>query len=792
MILGVLIVALSQTAAAKDEWLQVRSKNFFLIGNASERDIRKTATKLEQFRETFRLLFVHANLNSSIPTNVIVFKSDSAYKPFKPKRADGKIDNFVAGYFQPGQDVNYITLSAGGTDAETYGTIFHEYVHFIVETNFGKSEIPPWFNEGLAEYYQTFEIEEDQKIKLGLPQGGHLRLLQENKLIPFDTFFSITNYALHQNANHSRSIFYAQAWALIHYLVQGGKADGLSKFLTLVLSNTPPEKAFRDAFQMDYAQMEKELRKYVGKSTYQYQVTTLKNKLVFDTEMRVSPLPESLSNAYLGDLLFHTQRGDDAVPFLENALRIDPNLSMASLSLGMVKLDQREFDEAKSLLETAVSQDQSNHLALYRYAYLLSREARDEFGFVRSFSPATAAKMRELLKKSISINPEFPSSYDLLAYVNLVNNEELDESIVYLRKALQYHPGKQEYALRIGEIYSRQRKFAEAAAIAEKIAKTAENDEVKSRAESLLSSVRQIQDVMARNEEARRRFEQATAERSQPVLLRRGEGKPPSKEDLAKAEEEANLRAIIRSMREPLEGEVRAIARIEKITCSRNNLITFSIKSDSEGYTLTSKDFENLVLTAYVDSPATELGCNADVAAIKSVVTYKPADKGPHRGELVAVDFVPDNFRMIDSSEPPPTIEIREEVDSTSDAAPRSEDFEEQQRAGTLEAMKRALRKPQPGETRLLGYLEKSECDKKGIYFVIKAGTQLLRLLGGSPQSMEIRGFVPDLEGLRFGCGMKAVEAPVVFTYRPNSDPKSKTAGELVALEFVPKNFTLD
>ena len=131
----------------------------------------------------------------------------------------GKPITLSPGYFQPGEDVNYITLSTEGEDAETYGTIFHEYVHFIIDTNFGKSEVPPWFNEGLAEYYQTFTIEGDQKAKLGLPQSGHLQLLQQNKLIPLETLFKISNYALHQNANHSRSVFYAQSWALIHYLV---------------------------------------------------------------------------------------------------------------------------------------------------------------------------------------------------------------------------------------------------------------------------------------------------------------------------------------------------------------------------------------------------------------------------------------------------------------------------------------------------------------------------------------------------------------------------------------------
>jgi tetratricopeptide (TPR) repeat protein len=430
-----------RSVSAKDEWLRVRSKNFNLLGNASEKDIRKVATKLEQFRETFRQLFKLSNLNSATPTNVVVFKNSAAYKPFKPKRADGKIDNFIAGYFQPGEDVNYITISTEGEDADTYGTIFHEYVHFIIDTNFGKSDVPPWFNEGLAEYYQTFVIEEDQKVKLGLPQNNHLLLLQQSKLIPLDTLFKISNYALHQNANHSRSIFYAQSWVLIHYLIQSGKTAGLGKFLNLSMKNVPSEKAFHEAFQMTYVQMEKELKKYVEQNSYKYSMITFNNKLTFDGEMQASVLTEAESNAYLGDLLHHTNRSDDAETYLQKAVALDPASSMANTTLGMVKIDQRKYDDAKKHLERAISADQKNHLAFYRYAYLLSREDRDEFGFVSSFPAEKTAKMRESLKKAIQLNPTFTESYELLAFVNLVNNEQLGEAVSYLQTALKYQPG---------------------------------------------------------------------------------------------------------------------------------------------------------------------------------------------------------------------------------------------------------------------------------------------------------------------------------------------------------------
>ncbi|HEY0049193.1 MAG TPA: hypothetical protein VGB68_07910, partial [Pyrinomonadaceae bacterium] len=152
---AVLLFALffwSADAFGKDEWLSVRSKNFNLIGNASEKDIRTAAARLEQFREVFRQIFDKVNFNSPVPTTVVVFKDANSYNPYKPIKADGQIDKAVAGYFLSADDANFITLSMEGDTNQAYETIFHEYTHFWVANNVGKSNVPPWFNEGLAEY----------------------------------------------------------------------------------------------------------------------------------------------------------------------------------------------------------------------------------------------------------------------------------------------------------------------------------------------------------------------------------------------------------------------------------------------------------------------------------------------------------------------------------------------------------------------------------------------------------------------------------------------------------------
>ncbi len=785
---GLLTDTASAPAAAKDEWIQVKSKNFLLIGNASEKDIRKVATRLEQFRETFRLLFAGINLTSPIETNVVVFKSDGAYKNFKPKRADGKIDTGIAGYFQTGEDVNYITLAVGGDEKETYNTIFHEYVHFIVNTNFGKSEVPTWFNEGLAEYYSTFEIKNDQEVHLGLPQQNHLDLLSMSQLIPLDTLFKISNYELHNQGGHGRSIFYAESWALVHYLIQTGKSAGLSKFLSLVIKRTPPEKAFQDAFQISYADMQKELAKYVGKRSFQYNIFTFNNKLTFDADMQATPLDEAGSNAFLGDLLYHTNRADDAEPFLVNALALQPNSSMANTTLGMVRIKQRKYAEASVVLEKALAGDQKNPHVFYEYAFLLSRQGQDEFGFVRGFDAGSLAKMRDALNKAIAIAPAYTESYELFAYINLVANDQLDESAAMLKTALKYQPGNQRYALRLAEILSRQKKYGDAVAIAQKIASTADDPETKHRADEVVNDLNRIKQFNDQQVAERKRYEAQIAEANHQG------------ETLVIDDPDMNLRAINRALRKTGDGETHVIGSIQRIDCHTRPLV-FTVKTPTETFTVTTSDFDSLSLRAYTpDANKIQIGCDQGLAAFNAVITYKKnaVPKGNARGDLISIEFVDKNFHFVDTHEPPSLTKrtaanTGTESGTLNDPPPlKSADAEAQRRAMMLRALGEGLKKPGNGQKREMGYLEKIECSNKGYSFIFRTASKTFRLRTSGPNSLAIGVYVPDLNGMEFGCAIKPIEFPAVFIYTDKPDGKTKTDGEIVSLEFVPKSFVLD
>src|SRR5205807_6173558 len=126
--------------------------------------------------------------------------------------------------------------------------------------------VPVWFNEGLAEYYSSFDIEEDRKVHLGELIPYHLQTLREQKLLPLRTLFAVDHYSPEYNEGSKRGMFYAESWALVHYLILGNNGQRLAqlgKFLQLTSANVPLDEAVKQAFQMDVEGLQKELKSYI-------------------------------------------------------------------------------------------------------------------------------------------------------------------------------------------------------------------------------------------------------------------------------------------------------------------------------------------------------------------------------------------------------------------------------------------------------------------------------------------------------------------------------------------------
>src|SRR5688572_9884549 len=90
---------------AAEAWLRVETTNFEVVGNAQEAEVRSVADRLERFREAISKMMTVRQ--GSVKTRVVVFKDVASFRPFKPKRADGSVDDLASGFFQSGDDVNY-------------------------------------------------------------------------------------------------------------------------------------------------------------------------------------------------------------------------------------------------------------------------------------------------------------------------------------------------------------------------------------------------------------------------------------------------------------------------------------------------------------------------------------------------------------------------------------------------------------------------------------------------------------------------------------------------------------
>lgn len=483
------------TACAKDAWIGLHTRNYQLVGNVKESELRTIAVQLERFRHIFIKQFENADLNSPVPTTVLVFKNSASFDPYK--RVVGVPS---AAYFQSGEDMNYIAMALGNWLSDPFEMIFHESVHLLVNNKV--RSLPSWFNEGLAEYFSAlyFLPEKkpgDKRVAFGKPILHHLIKLRDNKLLPLETVFSVDPSSPFYNEADKKSMFYAQSWALIHYLTHGRSGERqpqLARFLELMTARVPVAESFKQAFGTDFASLEKELKDYVRQDKYPGKVVSFEEPAGTNTDAKIEQLSEAQALAYLGDLLLHTNHLDAADKHLQKALTL-ASLSTANASLGVLRLRQGDVAAAKGLLQKAIAGDQNNYRAQYYYADALSREEMGGGRTVLDYPPESAARMRTALNKAIEVAPDFPEPYRLLAFLNLATNTQLKESVGLLEKAILLSPGRLDFSYVLAQVQFRRRDYKAARLTLEQVIAGNPNPQMRVQAEAMLNrAVKEEQD----------------------------------------------------------------------------------------------------------------------------------------------------------------------------------------------------------------------------------------------------------------------------------------------------------
>src|SRR5829696_7191944 len=325
----------------RETWRSVRTNNLLVIGNADAEKLRQVAAWLEFFHSAFARLVSRNVLNSSVPTTVIIFRDDASFTPFKPLYQGRPIN--VSGFFQAGEDVNYIAISLDPRDKDPYGTAFHEYVHLHVKDNIPNA--PLWLNEGLAELYESLAFSGGDAL-IGTHHHGYVSLLRQVELLPLKTLFSIGPDSPHYNEQDKVGIFYGESWALVHYLMLGDRAqqDQFKQFIQRVGRGDDVAKAIESAYGITLDTLETELQSYVRRGNIRAQrITGVDNPQTYGayTATQRSALTDSEAFYYLADLSLHLGRNEVAERAFKEVIAKEPGFLPAHAALGTMYVHAR-------------------------------------------------------------------------------------------------------------------------------------------------------------------------------------------------------------------------------------------------------------------------------------------------------------------------------------------------------------------------------------------------------------------------------------------------------------------
>ena len=206
--------------AANDQWIEMSSSHFKVITNSNEKQARVIIDQFERMRWMFQILFPKVEVDPAAPIVVVAAKNQKTFQSLEPAAYLAKGQLQLAGYFMTNQDKNYVLLRLDGEQEHPFSTVYHEYTH--LQFRDAKDWMPLWLNEGLAEFMQNTEFR-NKDVNLGVASIGDIEYLQQNRIIPLPVLFSVDHNSPYYHEEQKGSVFYAESWALTHYLFVSDK-----------------------------------------------------------------------------------------------------------------------------------------------------------------------------------------------------------------------------------------------------------------------------------------------------------------------------------------------------------------------------------------------------------------------------------------------------------------------------------------------------------------------------------------------------------------------------------------
>lgn len=469
--LALLLLASWSGIARTDDWVEVRSPHFQVIGNAGTRRTRDTAAELERIRLVFGNALVHMPQEPRLPIVAFVVRDEEGFRELLPEYWEHEGPK-PGGIFHRGPDKHFIVLRLDASFDERYRIIYHEYFHLLMALN--TRRLPVWLNEGLAEFWGTTRFR-GSGVLMGMANAQHLDRCRRQNMMPLRDLLAITVNP-HVSDPDRVGIFYAESWALTHLLMlgdgKGGGAGTLGTFIGRVEEGADPQKTFVSLFgELDA--MEEKLARYVRRGRFLELKMEAPEKIDEDS-FRSTELSEANADALRGNFLVGDTRPDAALPLLERALELDANDGLALESMGFYYYRKQDYEKAKEWFSKATGVDSQSFLCYYYLARILMSDAS-----------GADERVMENLRRTIGLNPNFAPAYADLGNLYASSGVRLESAYGLAFKAAEIEPDNASYWINLGRILLRMQKPAEARAAASTASSVARTEGMRRMAERL-------------------------------------------------------------------------------------------------------------------------------------------------------------------------------------------------------------------------------------------------------------------------------------------------------------------
>jgi tetratricopeptide (TPR) repeat protein len=454
LLLFLLASAQAQARDKPENWLEVHSQYFTVVTNANEKTGRRIADQFERMSSVFRVVFPQLATDTGSATIIVAIKDEKGFRALEPQIYLAKGQLKLGGLFLRAPEKNYVLMRVDAEGEHPYAVIYHEYTHLLL----GKAAdwLPLWLNEGLAQFYENTDIHE-KEVALGQASSENLELLRENKLLPLSTLFTVDTNSPYYHEENKGSIFYAESWALTHYLYvkdHQEKTRHLTEYADLLVKKIDPVTAATRVFG-DLKELQANLEHYVRQRSFSYFKLTTTTE-VDDAAFKMQPLTEAQADAVRADFLAYEDRPQDARPILDRVLQEDPKNESAHETMGFLEFRAGKLDEARKWYEQAVKLDSQSYMAHYYFSAISMNDTAN---------PGNPADVESSLRTAVKLNPSFAPAYDRLAVFDGTNRRNLDEAHVMALRAVEIDPGNAGYRVNAANVLMQMDRGADAVTV---------------------------------------------------------------------------------------------------------------------------------------------------------------------------------------------------------------------------------------------------------------------------------------------------------------------------------------